>query len=112
MSEEELKKKIANKIFRNQVGLETNEYWFGPPIPVHTLEYCKDMTEDIFTDIRDAGYEPPESVREMVEKSYADGIDDAEQKYKGYMSLDDMKGLFLEAQAKKCSQCPKNQEGK
>lgn len=26
----------------------------------------------------------------------------------GYMKLDDMKGLFFEAQAKKCANCPKN----
>ena len=63
-------------------------------------------------ELKEAGYEPPESVREMVEKSYEDGVDDTEQKYKGYMSTEMVKGLVFELQAKKCAACPKNKEGK
>ena len=75
-------------------------------------EYFPELTERIFAAYREAGYEPPESVREMVEKSYEDGVDDTEQKYKGYMSTEMVKGLVFELQAKKCAACPKNKEGK
>ena len=54
--EEELKKKIANKIFMNQIGFLTSDNYFETPIPIHTLAYCRAMTDDIFNDIRDAGW--------------------------------------------------------
>lgn len=93
--EEELREKIAKLI---------PSYFISPQ------EESYKIADQILSLIREAGYEPPESVREMVEKSYADGVDDAEQKYKGYMSTEMVKGLVFELQAKKCAQCPKNQE--
>lgn len=80
MNEEELKQQIAELILKDF----NKNYKFI------------DLAGEILTLFRDAGHEPPESVREMVEKSYADGVDDIEQKYKGYMSPE---GITIE--------CPK-----
>ena len=131
MSEEELREKILDllnkpsncKTFSN-VWLEYKTDQILDLIRTEKGLIHKEMVDSLIDsaydlgkydrekELKEAGYEPPESVREMVEKSYEDGVDDTEQKYKGYMSTEMVKGLVFELQAKKCAACPKNKEGK